>query len=209
MAASDYPLQLDIEYPEEPNRLTTFFRLILAIPVFIVGGMVSGSGFSGAVGEYSQDVAVGAGGALIFAPLLMILFRRKYPRWWFDWNLNLLRFGTRITAYVLLLQHEYPSTDEDQGVDLRLEYPNAETELTRWMPLVKWLLAVPHYLVLVPLTIGLFIAVIVAWFAILITGRMPRQLFDYMVGVLRYGSRVGAYATLLTTDVYPPFSIKE
>lgn len=193
MTASDYPVQLSVEYPEEFNRLTSLFRIILAIPIVIVLAAISG--------------VSSAGGTLFIGPLLMILFRRKYPRWWFDWNRNLLRFSTRVMCYVLLLGGKYPSTDEDQSVRLDLEYPDAERDLVRWMPIVKWLLAIPHYVVMALLMIGMFFAVIIAWFAILFTGKMPRAIFDYQVGVVRYAVRVEAYALLLTTDRYPPFSI--
>ena len=193
MAGSDYPLQFSVDYPEEPVRLTTLFRLILSIPIIIVSSLLTGS----------------QTGFQVFAPLAMIVFRQKYPRWWFDWNLNLMRFETRIFAYAMLLQHEYPSTDQDQTVHIDLEYPDAERDLVRWMPLVKWLLAIPHYVVFLFLIIGALVAAVIAWFAILFTGRMPRGLFNYIVGVMRYGARVQVYAFVLATDVYPPFSIKE
>lgn len=209
MAASDYPVQLEIDYPEEPNRLTTLSRVFLAIPILIVGAFVLGGYSDSQSAEYAQEAGINAGDVLFFAPLLMILFRQKYPRWWFDWNVQLLKFETRILAYLFLLQHEYPSTDEDQSVNIQLEYPDAESDLTRWMPLVKWILVIPHYVVLFVLAIIGVFAVIIAWFAILITGSLPRGLFDYIVGVLRYGTRVQAYAFILTTDEYPPFSLKE
>lgn len=157
-----------------------------------------------------RDVVVatsaGAGGLLVFGPLLMILFRQKYPRWWFDWNLNLLRFSNRVCAYLVLMEDRYPSTDEEQNVHLDMSYPDARQDLNRWLPLLKWLLAIPHYVVLVFLWIGAVVAVIVAWFAILFTGRYPRGLFDYVEGVIRWGNRVTAYVVILTTDRYPRFS---
>jgi len=211
-APSDYPVQFSVDYPDRNlNRLTTAFRLLTVIPIAIVLGAVSG-----AVSTYQYDPAkdvvtatsVGAGGLLVFGPFLMILFRQKYPRWWFDWNLNLLRFSNRVWAYVALMEDRYPSTDEEQYVHLDIAYPDARQDLNRWLPLVKWLLAIPHYVVLIFLWIGAVVVVVVAWFAILFTGRYPRGLFDYVEGVIRWGNRVTAYAFILTTDRYPPFQLR-
>jgi hypothetical protein len=209
--ASSYPATLDVDYPDRPlNRLTTFFRVFTIIPIAIVLGTVAGATqtYSGGAGSGTTTVAVGAGGVLFAGPLLMILFRQKYPRWWFDWNLQLTRFSPRVTIYAALLDDRYPSTDEQQSLHLELDYPDVPNDLNRWLPLVKWLLAIPHYVVLAFLALGAFVSVVIAWFAILITGRYPRGLFDYLVGVGRWGLRVTAYAFLLTTDRYPPFSLK-
>jgi hypothetical protein len=193
---SSYPASLRIDYPEQSNRLTVFFRLFTAIPILIIWTLLFGGSNGGAEsGESANVVYVGVG---------MI-----YPRWWFDWNLNLARFGTRVFAYVLLLMDEYPSTDEEQAVHLDIPYPNAATDLQRGMPLIKWLLAIPHAIILGFLWIAVTFVSIIAWFAILITGNYPRGLFDFVVGVLRWELRVVAYAALLTTDQYPPFSLSE
>lgn len=201
-----YPVQFDIDFPDRPlNRLTTAFRIFVAIPILIVIGALSGGSFHTTSSQTTTYIA-GGGGLLFLPPLLMILFRQKYPRWWFDWNLNLLRFTNRVTAYLALLDDHYPSTDEEQAVHLDFPYPDAH-QMNRWLPLVKWLLAVPHYIVLFFLAIGAVVVVIIAWFAILFTGRYPRSLFDFVVGVLRWGNRVTAYALVLVTDQYPPFSL--
>jgi len=201
-----YPVQFDIDFPDRPlNRLTTAFRIFVAIPILIVIGALSGGSFHTTSGQTTTYIA-GGGGLLFLPPLLMILFRQKYPRWWFDWNLNLLRFTNRVTAYLALLDDHYPSTDEEQAAHLDFPYPDAH-QMNRWLPLVKWLLAVPHYVVLFFLAIGAVVVVIIAWFAILFTGRYPRSLFDFVVGVLRWGNRVTAYAFVLVTDHYPPFSL--
>jgi hypothetical protein len=202
-----YPVQYDVEYPDRPlNRLTTFFRIFTVIPIAIVLATVSGS--SGSYGgEDTYVYAISAGGFLFLGPLLMILFRQKYPRWWFDWNQELARFTGRVHIYLSLLTDRYPSTDERQALALDLRYPDAERDLMRGMPLVKWLLAIPHYIVLFFLSIGAFVAVVIAWFAILFTGRYPRGLFDFVVGTQRWFVRVAAYAFLLTTDRYPPFRL--
>jgi hypothetical protein len=203
-----YPLTYAVDYPDRPlNRLSTAFRIFVIIPIAIVLAAVSHATFGG-WGDYGTTFAT-AGGLLFAGPLLMILFRKKYPRWWFDWNRELLRFTQRVYAYGALMSDVYPSTDEQQYVRLEIEYPNAETDLARGMPLVKWFLAIPHYFVLLFLYIGAFFAVIFAWFAILFTGRYPRSLFDFVVGVERWALRVIAYAFILVTDKYPPFSLEE
>jgi hypothetical protein len=205
-----YALTYSVDYPDRDlNRLTTFFRIFTVIPIAIV--LASVSGWSYPYGTESEAAAGGAavGGLLFLPPLLMILFRKKYPRWWFDWNRELLRFTQRVYAYLALMSDRYPSTDEQQYVRLEIDYPNAETDLARGMPLVKWFLAIPHYIVLVFLYIAAFICVIIAWFAILFTGRYPRSLFDFVMGVERWALRVVAYAFILVTDKYPPFSLQE
>ncbi len=209
--ASGYPVQLDVEYPDRPlNRLTTLLRVFTIIPIAIVLTMVSGATqtYSGDAGSGTSTVVIGAGGLLFAGPLLMILFREKYPRWWFDWNLELLRFSSRVTLYAALLDDRYPSTDERQSLHLEIAYPDVPQDLNRWLPLVKWLLAIPHYILLVFLGLAAFVCVVIAWFAILFTGTYPRGLFDFVVGVGRWAVRVSAYAFLLTTDRYPPFSLQ-
>lgn len=201
-----YPISLSIDYPDKQmNRLTTFFRLITAIPIFIIFGLIVGGMFSWWEGGWIFRTA--AGGLVVLPIVLMLLFLQKYPRWWFDWNLALTKFGTRVWAYLALLRDEYPSTDEEQVVHIDIPYPKAEEELNRWLPLVKWLLAIPHYIVLSFLGIAAVVVVIIAWFAILFTGRYPRDLFDFVVGVFRWALRVKAYALLLATDRYPPFRL--
>jgi hypothetical protein len=204
-----HPVQLDVEYPDrELNRLTTFFRAFTLIPIAIVLATVSGGEtWSWQDNGTTGTVVVGAGGILVAGPLLMILFRQKYPRWWFDWNLELTRFSSRVAIYAALLDDRYPSTDERQSLRLDMPYPDVRTDLNRWLPLVKWLLAIPHYIVLFFLGIAAIVCIVIAWFAILFTGRYPRGLFDFVVGVGRWITRVSAYAFLLVTDRYPPFSL--
>ena len=208
MQPNAYPVQFSVDYPDRPlNRLTTFFRIFVAIPILIVLGGVAGGTWEWTSNGRTMVVAAGAGGVLVFAPLLMILFRQKYPRWWFDWNLELQRFGNRVSVFLALMDDRYPSTDEHQSVRLDYTYPDATRDLNRWLPLVKWLLAIPHYVVLFFLEIAALVVVIVAWFAILFTGRYPRGLFDFVEGVLRWHNRVVGYAFTLVTDEYPPFRL--
>jgi uncharacterized protein DUF4389 len=208
MQQATYPVQFSVDYPDRSlNRLTTAFRIFVAIPILIVLSSVSGSTFMQTYSHRATYTASGAGGLLFFGPLLMVLFRRKYPRWWFDWNLELQRFTNRVLAYVLLMDDRYPSTDEQQSVHLEYPDPNGGRSLNRWLPLVKWFLAIPHYIVLAFLWIALLVVVIIAWFAILFTGRYPRGLFDFVQGVIRWGARVVAYAFALVTDRYPPFRL--
>jgi hypothetical protein len=204
----DYPVRFSVDYPDRPlNRLTTAFRVFTVIPIAIVLGTIGGYTSQYGSGDTAGTVAIGGTGLLVIPPLLMILFREKYPRWWFDWNLELLRFMNRVAAYFALLDDRYPSTDEHQSVHLDFPYPDPPRDLNRWLPLVKWLLAIPHYIVLFFLYIGAFFALIAAWFAILFTGRYPRGLFDFLVGVGRWHNRVAGYAFILVTDRYPPFQL--
>jgi len=206
-----YPARLEITYPDRLNRVTTAFRLVLVIPIAIVSGILTGAGTNRVEtsgGTWVTTTSTGIVGGLFAATLLLILFRQKYPRWWFDFALELTRFTTRIGAYVGLLTDRYPSTVEHQTVELDLDYPDVPRDLKRGLPLIKWFLAIPHYVVLFFLGIAALVSVILAWFAILFTGRYPRSLFDFVVGVARWGLRVNAYAFLLVTDRYPPFSLR-
>jgi hypothetical protein len=205
----EYPVQFSVEYPDRNlDRATTAFRILVAIPILIVlAAIEGGGGWGGADGGNGAWIAAGGGGTLFFPVLLMIVFRQKYPRWWYDWNLELLRFENRVGVYVGLLDDRYPSTDERQSVSLEFPYPDAKQGLNRWLPIVKWFLAIPHYVVLVFLGLAAIVCVIIAWFAILFTGRYPRGLFDFVEGVLRWGNRVAAYAFVLVTDQYPPFRL--
>ncbi len=211
MYTTPYPVRFSIDYPARTlDRLTTFFRLIVALPILIVLGAISGG-----AGDWSSDNgstagaagAAGAAGVLFFAPLLMIVFRQKYPRWWFDWNLELQRFSNRVSTYMALMDDHYPSTDDAQSVHLDYAYPDVRRDLNRWLPLVKWFLAIPHVLILVVLNVAAIVAVVAAWVAILVTGHYPRGLFRFVEGVFRWNNRVIGYAVTLVTDTYPPFRL--
>ena len=205
-----YPVSFNVDYPDRAlDRLTSAFRIIVAIPILAVLSLLTGASLHYVTtnNTTNETVTLATGGGVLFLPLvLMIVFRQKYPRWWFDWNLQLLRFSARVSAYLALLDDHYPSTDEEQAVHLDFPYPDAR-QLNQWLPLVKWLLAIPHYIVLFFLGIGAIVAIIIAWFAILFTGKYPRGLFDFVVGVLRWSNRVTGYAFVLVTDEYPPFAL--
>jgi uncharacterized protein DUF4389 len=204
---SDYPVRFTVDYPDRDlDRLSSALRIFWIIPIAIVLGVVAGGGIGGQFNDKGAEIA-GAGGILFAGPLLMILFRKKYPRWWFDWNLELTRFGTRVGVYFALMNDEYPSTDDEQTVHVDIDYPDVENDLQRGMPLIKWLLAIPHYIILFVLAIAAFFALIGAWFAVVFTGRYPRGIFDFLVGFHRWALRVEGYAFLLVTDRYPPFSL--
>ena len=206
----DHAVRFAVDYPDrELNRLATAFRVFAVIPIAIVLGTIGGYTSSGhGTGSNTTVLAIGGTGLLFLPPLLMIVFRQKYPRWWFDWNLELLRFTNRVGVYLALMDDHYPSTDDQQSVHLDFDYPDAQQGLNRWLPLVKWFLAIPHYIVLAFLYLGVLFATIGAWFVILFTGRYPRGLFDYVEGVIRWHNRVVGYAFVLITDQYPPFRLR-
>jgi hypothetical protein len=204
VAVQPYPVQFAVDYPDRPlDRLTSALRIFTVIPILIVLGALEHA--SGGVGN-NRTWIVAAGGTVVLPVALMLIFRQKYPRWWYDWNLELNRFANRAAAYLLLMDDRYPSTDEHQSV--HLEYPQVSgPELNRWLPIVKWLLAIPHYIVLVVLAVAAFFVAVYVWFAILFTGRYPRGAFEFEEGVLRWANRVTGYAFTLVTDTYPPFSL--
>ena len=207
---TSYPASLNVDYPKSLDRVSSFFRLFWSIPILIVLSLLSASASKEYINDIGQQVTTSSGGimaGLAIATALMIVFRQKYPRWWFDFALELTRFSARVGAYLFLLTDKYPSTTDKQSISLNVTYPNVEKDLDPWLPLVKWILAIPHYIVLALLMIGVVFATIIAWFSIVFTGEYPKGLFDYVVGVGRWCLRVNAYAFLLVTDEYPPFSL--
>jgi hypothetical protein len=210
-ADAPYAARLEVDYPDSLNRVTTAFRIILVIPIAIVIGILTDSGtttWQTDDGDWVTTGGTSITGALFAVTLLMILFRQRYPRWWFDFALELARFGARVSAYLALVTDRYPSTVEEQSVHLDIDYPDVEHDLNRWLPLVKWFLAIPHFIVLAILSVASVFAAIFAWFVIMVTGKYPKDLFDFNVGVMRWWLRVNAYAFLLVTDEYPPFSLR-
>lgn len=202
------PVEFDIDYPDQQrDRTRTFFRAVLVLPMLVVLAALGGPAIGGTNGSGPLFFIGLANGLVVIPPLLTIVLRQKYPRWWFDFNLAFLRFDNRVLGYLLLMSDEYPSTDDEQSIHLDVSYPDVRTDLNRWMPLVKWFLAIPHYLALLVLDFGVVIATIGAWVAIVLTGRHPRRLFNYTVGVMRWHNRVVCYAFALVTDQYPPFRL--
>lgn len=203
---NNYPADLSIDYPEKSDRLTTFFRIFTVIPILIILVLLVNGTYE-SHSEQGWRYMYHAAGFVVVPTVLMILFRKKYPRWWFDWNLALTKFATRVFSYLILLTDEYPSTDQDQAVHIEIPYPDAKNELRRGMPLIKWFLAIPHVFILCFLYVAVVVITIISWFSILFTGNYPKGLFKFAVGVMRWSLRVNAYAVLLTTDKYPPFSL--
>lgn len=206
-----YPASFDIDYPNEVDRFTTFARIIWVIPILVILSILTGTFAGGFMNEAGKNVVQSGYDftvGLSIVTALMIIFRQVYPRWWFNFALELTRLSARVGAYLFLLTDRYPSTIDQQTVQLEINYPNVKKDLNRWLPIVKWLLAIPHYIVLAILVIAALGATVIAWFSIIFTGRYPKGLFDYVVGVGRWITRVNAYAFLLTTDKYPPFTLK-
>jgi hypothetical protein len=192
VATADYPVSFDVEYPERLSRWKIFVKWLLAIPHFII--------------VYLLLIVAGV---LQFIAFFAILFTKKWPRGLFDFTVQIYRWTANTSAYALLLQRdEYPPFSGEAGqypVTLDVEY---DENLSRWLIFVKWLLAIPHYIVLAFLGLAAYVVVFIAFFAILFTGRYPRGLFDFVVGTMRWYVRVNAYAHWLMTDRYPPFSLK-
>jgi len=203
---TDYPASLSIDHSEKSDRLTVFFRIFMIIPIFIIFGLLCGQ--IGYATEPSDNLIIFGSGLIFIPTLLVILFRKKYPKWWFDWNLSLTKFSVRVFSYLLLLTDQYPSTDDEQAVHIEIPYPDAAKELKQGMPLIKWFLAIPHIFILCFLYIAVIVVTVIAWFSILFTKKYPEALFQFVVDVIRWSLRVSAYAFLLTTDKYPPFSLK-
>jgi hypothetical protein len=209
MQPADYPITFSVEYPERQlNRVSSAFRIFAAVPIVILASLLQRYelNFDPGHSAFALSGAFMGAGIIVFPTVLMLVIRGKYPRWWYDWNLELMRFTNRIGVYMALMDDHYPSTDEEQSVHLDFPYPDA-AELDRGLPIVKWLLAIPHYVVLFFLAIGAFFAVIGAWFAILFTGRYPRGIFTFVEGIIRWSNRVTGYAFTLVTDEYPPFRL--
>lgn len=144
---------------------------------------------------------------IVLPVLIMILFRKKYPKWIFDFNIALVSFFQRVLVYLYCMTDKYPDTDQAQSVHIKVDYPKVG-QLHRLLPFVKWLLAIPHYLCLFVLIPCAMVAAILSWVAILFTGRYPRIFFDFIVGVMQWALRVACYTLLLTTDKYPPFTFE-
>jgi hypothetical protein len=208
LTTPSHPIEFDVDYPDRRlDRVSTLFRPLFAVPILVVLALLSGPGLGGGDDDGALFLIGLSSGLIVVPPLLTIVFREKYPRWWFDFNLAFMRFDSRVMSYLLLLRDEFPSTDDEQSVHLEVPYPDVRTDLNRWMPLVKWFLAIPHYLVLLVLDIGVVLAAVAAWVAIVATGRYPERLFNYVVGVIRWHNRVVGYAFTLATDSYPPFRL--
>jgi hypothetical protein len=191
--------QIDVTLTER-NRVTAFFRLILAVPALIfVSSFAPSAAFSDeAAGIFAGLLAVPAG--------LAIVVRQVYPSYVLVFNEALLSLQTRVDAYLVLLTDEYPSIEENDIVSVTFPEVDAK-QLNRWLPLIKWLLALPLYLVGIVYFIYATLLTLLGWFSILFTGRYPEVCAEGVVGTIAYWNRVVGYAFLLVTDEYPTFSL--
>jgi hypothetical protein len=188
-AESTYPLVFDVEYPEKLSRWLIFVKGLLAVPHWII---------LYALLAVAQVITVIAWFA--------ILFTGRYPKGMFVFVVGIYRWYYNVIAYAALLRDDYPPFSLSAGqypLTFDVEYPE---RLSRLLIFFKWLLIIPHLIVLVLLGIVYWITLVIAWFAILFTGRYPRGLFNYAVGLLRWGARINAYYMLMRDD-YPPFSL--
>lgn len=188
--SSGYPLRFDVEYPERLSRWLIFVKWLLAIPHFIVLYLL------GLISELFLLIA-----------FFSILFTKKFPRGLFDFIVNVYRWNANVLAYVGLLRDEYPPFSWDAGkypVTFEVDY---QEEMGRFLPLIKWFLAIPHIIALMFIFIIAALLWFIAFFAILFTGKFPRGMFDFIVGAIRWNYRLNAYAYLLR-DEYPPFSLR-
>ena len=194
--STPYPAQVELHADGHITRWRPLIQWLLAVPQLMVAEVLSS-----------------LRGVLTLISLFTVLFTKEIPRPLFDVIAMTYRYEWRAMSYALFLHEDYPPFDfrpasADDGAErhttLSLAYPG---QLNRWAPLYKWFLAIPHYVILAVLSIGALFAVVAAWFSILFTGRYPRTLFNYVVGVMRWSNRVSAYAFVLATDKYPPFRL--
>jgi hypothetical protein len=201
-----YPVRLDVDYSETQSRWKALFRIFLAIPVLLFLALLSGGG--GGAGEATRrggEIAAGGTSGVIVAIWVTIIVRQRIPRWLFDFQAWVNRWGLRAIGYTALLTDEYPAFEADYPIRYEIDYPD---RLSRWKVLVwKAITSVPHLIVLALLSLTLIVVVFIAWVAILITGKYPRGLHTYVVGVLRWSARVQGYLYSLT-DEFPPFSMR-
>jgi len=189
--------QIDVTLTER-NRVTALFRLILVVPMAIFV-----ASFAPAWSNNTDSWSVGL---LVFPVALTLVFRQVYPSYLLTFNEALLSLQTRVDAYVLLLTDEYPSIEENDVVSVTFPEVDAKA-LSRWLPLIKWFIAIPLYLLGVAYIIYAAFLTLFAWFSILFTGNFPEFCAEGIVGVIAYWNRVVGYALVLVTDEYPTFSL--
>ncbi len=187
---SEYPVRFDCSYPEGGNRFLILARWLLAIPHLVITSIL-------------MDLVA----LFAFFAFFTILFTRRYPEGMFRLAVGFQRWYYNTLAYVLF-HDRYPpfSVDEGEYAPLSFDVERPE-QFNRWLPLVKWLLAIPHYVVVTVLSFFALFVYLYVWVAVLVTGRYPRGAFDFLVGVGRWTARMNAYVYLLT-DEYPPFSLR-
>ena len=185
---------------ENRDQVSGLFRYILIVPVLIFAAAFAPGG--------AESLSIGMG-VVVLPTLLAIVFRGVYPSYALRFNQSIVELSTRITAYALLLNDNYPSIEANSSV--RVVFPDVEDgkKLNRLLPLVKWLLAIPLYIVGIVYTIYGLIMLIVGWFAVIFTKAMPQAVAEVLFGVTRFWNRVLGYAFLLVTDEYPSFSLRD
>jgi hypothetical protein len=191
--------QIDVSLTER-NRLTALFRIILVMPALLFLASFSPDS------AFSEDNIGIYAGLLALPAALAIVIRQVYPSYVLAFNEALLSLQTRVDAYLLLLTDEYPSIEENDVVSVTFPEVDAK-QLNRWLPLIKWLLALPLYLVGIVYVIYAAVLTVIAWFSVLFTGNYPEFCAEGVVGTIAYWNRVAGYALLMVTDEYPTFSL--
>jgi hypothetical protein len=199
-----YPVTFEAEYPEQLARLSSAFRIILFIPVAIFLALVGGQAFNYSDFGDATTISLSGGGGIVLAIWAAVLVRQYIPNWLFDFQVALIRFQARAYGYLALLTDRFPAFEGEYPINFDVRYPD---KLNRWKVAIwKIITSIPHFIILIFLYVAAFVVVVIAWFAILFTGRYPLGLHTFVAGVFRWSLRVQAYIFSLT-DEYPPFSL--
>ncbi len=202
---TSYPVRFEAEYPEQLGRLSSAFRIILYIPVAIFLALVGGQAFSYSDFGDATTTSVAGGGGIILAIWATVIVRQYVPHWLFDFQVALMRFQARAYGYLALLTDRFPAFEGEYPINFEVRYPD---KLSRWKVAIwKIITSIPHIIILIFLFLAAFVVIVIAWFAILFTGRYPQGLHTFVAGVFRWSLRVQAYFLSLTDD-YPPFSLE-
>jgi hypothetical protein len=198
-----YPVSFEVEYPEQLDRLSTAFRIILYIPVAIFLALIGGQAANYGDFDDARAISLGGGGGIVLAIWAAVIVRQYVPHWMFDFQVALMRFEARAAGYLALLTDRFPAFEGEYPINFDVRYPE---RLNRWKVAIwKIITSIPHIIILIFLYLAAIVVVVIAWFAILFTGRYPQGLHTFVAGVFRWSLRVQAYIFSLT-DEYPPFS---
>jgi len=188
---------------KDRNRTTVFWRGILAFPVIIFVAT-----FTQATFAENDSWGFGTTGVIVIPALLAIVVRGKYPSYVLTFNHALVELSTRLAAYVLILNDKYPSIEANSKVAVLFPDVEGGKKLNRWLPLVKWFLAIPHYIVGAVYLVISLVVTFIAWIQTSITGKYPEWAGEIVLGTISYWNRVQGYMLLLVTDKYPTFRLK-